>query len=197
MALLAGGIGLYRINQNASSRMDAAARTLGALCMRARTEALMTHQPVRLLVDVDAGSNGYLKSLFVCVYRNGVWQVVGGAAALPRGVGVLPGDSNLLEGDWPGVDSVFSDAGSSFILDPDGRGSRVFQCIEFSADGRADSLSEADYLQTDLDVSARVLSLCFSTFSRRGEGHLVFDNPDMLSVLEIMPSGDCRVVGNR
>jgi len=196
ISVLAGGIGLYRINQTPSSRLDAAARMVSGLVTRARTQAQMSGNPTRILIDIDNDSTGTLKRLFVCEANAGTWRVVGSPTELPRGVGVVLNDSSRLRGNWNEATSRFSDNDARMIFNPEGRGSHQFVYVQFSPDGAVETFEPSEYLESDVNISGQLPRIFLSTLVRTGVNDLVFEHPEQRIAVLITVNGDPNILSN-
>ncbi len=194
MAILLGGIGLYRLNQNASGRLDAGVRVLSSVASRARIQAMVTGQPTRLLVNHTESNRGYLRTILVSELREGVWEPNGSVVELPRGIWVVPDNNDLLLGDWSGKVSVFSDSGQEVRVNADGRGFVDYLYVDFLPSGLADTFTESDYLSENVDVSLNAPQIYLSEAVRMGPDAVKFDSPEQVAGISISVRGDIRVV---
>ena len=194
MAMLLGGIGLYRLNQSASGRLDAGVRVLSSVASRARIQAMVTGQPTRLLLNHTDSNSGYLRTILVSELIDGEWKANGPVVELPRGILVVPDNNDLLSGDWSGKMSVFSDGGQEVSINADGRGFVDYLYVDFLPSGLADTFTESDYLSEDVDVSLNAPQIYLSVAVRTGPDTVIFESPEQVAGVSISARGDIRVV---
>lgn len=197
MAVMIGGVGLYRMHEHVGGRLDAGVRMLGSVASRARLQALVSGNPTRLMVDNEVGSRGRLATLSIVEWRSEVWVPVGQAVDLPRGVRVVPGERSLLAPDWGTELSVFSGAGQRFSFDPDGRGRRDFLYVDFLPNGMPDALGESDYLVDDLAMASVLPVVYLSEALQVDAGLLSFEHPELLAGVSISLRGDVRIIAEK
>ncbi len=86
------------LGNNEATALRAAQATLANFIVAARTKAVATNRPVRLLVNVDSGSpDRFLRQAVLQIQEGAAWTTLG-EASLPEGVYVLPGNFALPPG---------------------------------------------------------------------------------------------------
>jgi len=197
LSVLMGGVGLYRMNENASGRLAASVRLLGVTVNRARTQAMVSGNPTRLCIDHDASHSGYLSMLVVSELKSGAWMTVGQQVDLSKGIFVIPSDRGRIAGNWKGVVSNWSDGGSLVRLDLDGRGVKEYAYLEFLADGTLSHFPESSYLAQDVDVSAGAPEIFISVGFVGEDLRLHVNSTDLIAGVTLTLRGDIRVVARR
>jgi prepilin-type N-terminal cleavage/methylation domain-containing protein len=84
--------------KNEATALRAAQASLANLVVAARTKAVATNRPVRLLINIDVGSpDRFLRKAVLQIQEGAAWTTLG-EAAMPDGVYVVPGNFALPPG---------------------------------------------------------------------------------------------------
>lgn len=179
IALMAAGIGVALRGSGSTSALQNAQGVVAGVVTAARMQAMAQNASVRIMIDADPASEGYLRTCRILVSTGGAWRQAGSPATLPAGTYVVPSAEiagatfSEVNGPWPEARR------SSLTKSPeevplvsrsgeDGNSERaVWTVFDFNGQGLP-SLRGTVRLQLIVGVA------------RRAADALVFENPELV-----------------